>query len=203
MESNILNNYINNPKSLNEESLMEIKKLTEDYPFFQTTWMLYLKNLKIIEHPEFKNELKKNAIRIADRKKLYHFLNSDKKIILNHSNAQSNEEIEVADVKNYNFEKEETLKNRIGKNSLIDNFIATRPKIRINNDDNYNTKNDISESSVSINDEIITETFANILVQQKKYGKAIEAFKKLSLKIPEKNTYFAGRIEEINNLKNK
>jgi hypothetical protein len=88
MESNILNNYINNPKSLNEESLMEIKKLTEDYPFFQTTWMLYLKNLKIIEHPEFKNELKKNAIRIADRKKLYHFLNSDKKIILNHSNAQ-------------------------------------------------------------------------------------------------------------------
>ena len=48
----------------------------------------------------------------------------------------------------------------------------------------------------------ITETLANIYLEQKKYDKALEAFKKLGLKYPEKNSYFATRIEEILKLKN-
>ncbi|MEX2589217.1 MAG: hypothetical protein WD334_03370 [Chitinophagales bacterium] len=46
----------------------------------------------------------------------------------------------------------------------------------------------------------ITETLAMIFENQNKYTKAIEAYEFLSLKYPEKSSFFAGKIE---NLKNK
>ena len=43
---------------------------------------------------------------------------------------------------------------------------------------------------------------ANIYYSQKKYDKALSAYKNLSLKYPEKSIYFASRIEEIEIVKN-
>jgi len=43
---------------------------------------------------------------------------------------------------------------------------------------------------------LISETFANILLQQSKKGMAIEIFEKLALKFPEKRAYFADLIEK-------
>ncbi len=46
-------------------------------------------------------------------------------------------------------------------------------------------------------EEIITETMANVLLQQGKKEKAIELFEKLILLHPEKSGYFATQIEEL------
>lgn len=55
----------------------------------------------------------------------------------------------------------------------------------------------IEERSVSENDDILSETLASIYLKQGKTDKAVNIFKKLSLKYPEKSTYFAARIAEI------
>ncbi len=44
---------------------------------------------------------------------------------------------------------------------------------------------------------LVTETLAKIYVEQGLYPKAIEVYKKLVLKYPEKNAYFAARITEL------
>lgn len=61
----------------------------------------------------------------------------------------------------------------------------------------------MAKLSVQENDDLVTETLANIYADQENYEKAIKAFEKLQLKYPEKRIYFAGRIKEIQIQQNK
>lgn len=56
---------------------------------------------------------------------------------------------------------------------------------------------DLAQKSIQRDDNTITETLAKILELQKHYDKAIDAYQKLSLKYPEKSSYFATRILEL------
>jgi hypothetical protein len=48
----------------------------------------------------------------------------------------------------------------------------------------------------------MTETLAKVFVKQKKFENALQAYQILSLKYPEKNSFFADQIKEIKRLKN-
>ncbi len=80
------------------------------------------------------------------------------------------------------------------KFDLIDKFIENNPKIipkeKIE-------KVDISESLKMDKNELMTETLAKVYLEQKKYKKAIQAYKILSLKYPEKSSFFADRIKTV------
>jgi pentatricopeptide repeat protein len=51
--------------------------------------------------------------------------------------------------------------------------------------------------SKSMENALISESLAEILAKQGKTDKAIEMYKKLSLRNPEKNSYFADRIKDL------
>ncbi len=188
-------NLIYEHQLLNEKTAAELKILTEKYPWFQLGWMLYLKNLKQIESPEYNSVLKKTAVRISDSKLLYNFLNSGfrKKLY----KIEFENQIQVLD--------ESEIENN--GNSLIDKFLSSNSgKIRNFHDEVNGTelenRIEIIEKSTAENDDFITETLASIYFQQKNYEKALNAYKKLSLKYPEKSIYFATQIKEIEKIKN-
>lgn len=88
-----------------------------------------------------------------------------------------------------------TLKSR--KSQLIDNFISKSPKIKPNQP--------LSNSNIAIDrtvppEALMTETLARVYLEQKNYKKAIQAFKILSLKNPEKSGFFADQIRAIKKL---
>lgn len=60
---------------------------------------------------------------------------------------------------------------------------------------------EMAVNSISNNEDIVSESLAEILTKQQKFEKAIDMYKKLSLLNPEKSTYFAQKIEYIQKLK--
>lgn len=80
--------------------------------------------------------------------------------------------------------------------NIIDQFIQNNPRITPKQEKTV-LSNDISKESIEEKDEMFTETLARIYVKQGYYSKALFIYKKLSLKFPEKSTYFAGQIKKI------
>lgn len=57
-----------------------------------------------------------------------------------------------------------------------------------------------AKSIMDLPDDTFTETLAKIYIKQKRYDKAVEIFRSLSLKYPEKNVYFADQIRYLEKL---
>jgi len=56
---------------------------------------------------------------------------------------------------------------------------------------------EMAVNSISTEDGLASETLADLYIKQGKYDKAIEMYRKLSLRNPQKNAYFARKIEEV------
>ncbi len=84
------------------------------------------------------------------------------------------------------------------KLSIIDRFIEQDPSIRRKNESFYESDKQI-EKSLEFSNALISETLANIILQQGHKQKALEMYEKLILKNPEKSAYFAALIEKIKN----
>lgn len=70
------------------------------------------------------------------------------------------------------------------------------------NDEIPETVFEMAVNSISKEENLASESLAEVYVKQERYDKAIDMYKKLSLSKPQKKAYFARRIEEILNLSN-
>ncbi|MDU8885726.1 hypothetical protein RXV94_06110 [Yeosuana sp. MJ-SS3] len=112
------------------------------------------------------------------------------------------EENNIEKVKNVeaSTDKSEASKN-LGKRKkfeLIDKFISKNPKIDPSKESNV--KHNIAKEQMIQPESLMTETLARIYVEQKNYKKAIQSYKILSLKYPEKSGFFADQIKAIKKL---
>jgi len=80
------------------------------------------------------------------------------------------------------------------KFDLIDQFIENNPKIVPKENTTVIAVQDALKMDKT---ELMTETLAKVYLEQKKYKKAIQAFKILSLKYPEKSSFFASQIKLV------
>ena len=100
-------------------------------------------------------------------------------------------------------DQSETTPEKEIKYQIIDEFLEKNPKITpIKKQEIPESKNQIKEVKQTDFSDLMTETLAQIYIEQKQYEKAIRAYKILSLKYPEKNSLFAKQIKEIEILKN-
>ena len=83
---------------------------------------------------------------------------------------------------------------------LIDKFISANPRIEPRKEKTDQPAEDLSVTSTEEKGGFITETLAKIYLNQGYYSRAIEIYEKLSLKFPEKSSYFATQIEKIKDI---
>ncbi len=94
-------------------------------------------------------------------------------------------------------EAEKTPSEKDIKFQLIDEFIEKAPKISpVSKTQELNSVSKKPETSTEYSD-LMTETLAQIYTEQKKYDKAIRAYKILLLKYPDKKGFFEDKISEI------
>ena len=232
-----LQQWILHPESLSEESLEQLRELLSRYPYFQTARLLYLKNLYLLQSPDFKAELQKSALYIADLSVLFYFIEGERLSIKQHTNdkktpanasdtdrtldlidrflsgtpeslgndlplpAEAN--MEYATILLKEGTKPEKATPMKGQ-ELIDRFIENTqshetpaaPSLQEENE-----PDDEEAQTETENDEnYFTETLAKIYVKQHRYEKALEIIKKLNLKYPKKNAYFADQMRFLEKL---
>lgn len=159
----------------NDENLAKLDIFLKKHSFHSTALIARLIILKNIGSVRYISELKKCALYVQSRKKIFKILIENKTKVFVEPNQNFNQKLTMLEW----IEKIEEKK----ENPSF--FSAT----------------ETAKKSLSENDDFITETLANIYKEQGHFDKAIDAFEKLILKFPEKNTLFASQISDIKKIK--
>lgn len=277
--------------------LIQLKYLTEKYPFFQAGIFTYIKCLYLIGDESFRDELRRLSAFVIDRKALFYYvmnnefkefekkaeknltqdrtemlinaffdtlsdneeeerelehaivnssmasldyfsyLESSQQVIQNKEVKSKTDELlenfdfslnseNIIPVGAYSVEEEASVADnelnatdtaeasQLRHQDIIDSFIIkaeNKEDIRIKidkselanePDEEYSDADmDGNASDKELDDDIFfTQTLANIYIKQKKYNRAYEIIKRLSLNYPEKNTYFADQLSFLEKL---
>jgi hypothetical protein len=85
--------------------------------------------------------------------------------------------------------------------ALINSFIENEPiiskKFTTNDADVKRVIEDLSVSSTNLSEDVVSETLAKLMIRQGHNQKAIDIYKKLIWKFPQKKAYFAEQIENL------
>jgi len=266
MNTNDFIQLIENQSTVENINLSQLDSVLDNFPYFQSARMLYLKNLKLKKNFQFNSHLKTTAAYVGDRTVLFEYITrktekvetiqlkaiettakqdeiATAKDLISSTNTEHkgikkdketdietkethsviefssndrfsfNEWLQLSNVRQIHrkidekiIEKQENSnlnnKNNSSKKSkfdLIDKFIDSNPKLRPV-PKNEAISGNIAISGTKENDGWMTETLAQVYIEQKKYSKAIKAYKILGLKYPEKSGFFADRIRSIRKL---
>jgi hypothetical protein len=90
-----------------------------------------------------------------------------------------------------------TMDSKLRKSELIDDFISKSPKLKPNKS---SPTTNIAPERILPPEGLMTETLARVYLEQKNYKKALQAYKILILKNPEKSGFFADQIRAIKKL---
>ena len=221
---------IESPNLINRKDITFLEDISIKHPSFSISHVLLAKGLLNTESVRYNQKLKKAALYSLNRKQLFRLISQDVKkdkivkenipievikveeevIITPKKELKIGKPLEFDETEEHSFSewlsltkvqkinREETEE----ETDLINNFIKKSPTIKIEKN-KFFSATETAKSSIIENDELVTETLARVYLEQEYFEKAIESYKKLSLKYPKKSSFFADQINLITNLKKK
>ena len=203
---------IQEPNNLSKKEVSFLDEINREFPYFQTSRAIFLKSLSENEDIKFKKFLRSTAAYTRDRSVLFEFVkksqNQNEKVFFNKNEITTVQSeykiIEEENIEENSFVEWLKLSNlkpidRSNETETIDKFISEKPKLKV--EVNENDLNNDKADNLSNQAGYMTETLAKLYLNQKNYEKAIQSYKILILKFPEKNSYFADQIKKIKSLK--
>lgn len=199
---------IQNPYIIDKDESIYISNILENFPYFQTAHILYSKALQNTKSIRFKSQLKKAAIYSGDRNLLFDIISQQEDLNISKATIKDKLKKEEKKAELHSFldwisivqTKKIVRSKKQNSDEIINIFLEKKPKIKNNKQRFFNASENAKKSIVENND-IITETLAKVYAKQEHFEKAILAYQKLSLKYPQKSSYFADQIKVIKKIK--
>jgi len=224
---------IQNPMNIGKVEIADMRISLQAFPYFTSMQLLYAKGLYNTDSISYNSQLRKAAAYVGNRKLLFKLITENVKVaeeIIEKPTAEKEmvkieqkpetatpeKELEIG--KPLEFTENETHsfaewlaltkakkidRKQQSSENLIDKFIEQEPRISKPKREEFFSPVQSAEQSLIENDEIVTETLARVYLEQEHFDKAISAYEKLSLKYPQKNSFFANQIKLIYDLKEK
>ncbi len=174
-----------NPHTFDPEPLGFLRMLVKDYPYCQPARMLYAKALSNIDSKFYAAEIRKAMAAAPNRKLFREYL--AKKPVSSGGKEKPVTRHEVGEVSEAD--------KRYRQQRIIDRFLKADPRIQPAKA--AIQEGEVARESVEENPDLVSETLAEILLKQGKKERAIVIYNKLSLMFPEKSSYFAKKMEQI------
>lgn len=229
----IYHQWMHNPQVLGGKKSDDLLQLVKEYPYCQTSQLLFVKSLHNEDSIQFNKQLKIASAFAGDRQQLFYLItekdtrHQHKPIVkkeehlINHKKEQdTKEQLGIGQPLHFGAEekhsfsewlklsqanpikrKEETpqqKKTLDDKLNLIERFVTKdRPKPK---KEEFFSPSNQAKKSVEDQMTFVTQTLARVYLEQQHYEKAKLAYQQLSLKYPEKSSFFAGQIELIDKL---
>lgn len=223
---------IQNPAQIGKAEIADMRISLQAFPYFSTVQLLYTKGLYNVDSINYNRQLRKSAAYAGNRKLLFKLITENMRSVQSLSeqkaeslfdkredetrNAVENElvigkPLEFTEDETHSFAEWLSLtkvkkidrKDSQNKENLIDAFIENKSSISKPKKEAFFSPSKSAKESLFENDDIVTETLARVYLEQGHYEKAISSYNKLSLKFPQKSTFFANQIKLIYDLKEK
>ena len=215
--------YIRAPQNIKAEDVTAIDSLLLEFPYYQTAQLLLAKGLLNTDSIRYNRQLKKAAAYSLDLKQLFTLITQNiaehsfvpmlekEKIKSISEELKLGKPLDFIEAEKHSFSewlalskvKKIERKPKPQQTDLINKFIDKKTTISKPKKEAFFKAIDVAKESLAENNELVTPTLAKVYLEQGHYEKAISAYKKLYLKYPEKNSFFANQINLINKLKEK
>ena len=221
MRNDKLISFIKNPRTIGKQDIADMRISLQAFPYFTSMQLLFTRGLYNTDSITYNRQLRKSAAFAGDRKLLFklitkkkygsenikHINTEDTKITQNSNELNIGKPLDFSEDETHSFSEwlALTKARKIERKEvdLVDKFIESGSIINKPKREKFFSPSESAKISLVENDEIVTETLARVYLEQGHLDKSIQAYKKLSLKFPQKSSFFANQIKLIYDLKEK
>lgn len=226
MNAEQLLDHLQHPNAVTPAELAAFRDLTVQYPYFQAAYALIAKAAYDKDHPNVGLEVQTAAIFATDRNHLRALLEGEPPfetppqatpdevppieapVAAPAPDPKTATIVEVPNqfINGYISHLRQKAAHQITKKksleqlNIIQTFIQRNVSFKpqsLQALPDPSTQADLTQESSVLHDNLLTETLAQVLFRQGKVQRAVDVYTKLSLKFPEKKTYFAALAEEL------
>lgn len=220
--------YIQQPALLDQDAVEQLAALVERFPYFQSARMMLVCGLYQLQDDRFGAELRKAAICVPDRAQLFQLIEApamqpkgaaQRTLTTDTTDHPQSTDRTLSLIDSFLTEQPEQQRSRrTGPVDASVDYMAylmqqedatplpppaprpVEPEPAPAADAASDTAAVAADSPNGDEDAYLTETLARIYIKQGKYIKAIEIIRRLSLRNPKKNRYFADQIRFLQKL---
>jgi len=179
--------YLKYPENLSRDDRFILRDLVNHFPYCSVARILYTCNLYKENDLEYGSQLKIAAAYAGSRAKMKILFDLVRNPVL-HGTIAPDKKITEND--------KEFRIPLLTKEEIIEKFIREEPTISPPKTAFFNPTDHALYSNQD-DEEIVSETLAELFIRQGNIPKAIKIYERLSLLFPEKSVYFAGLIEKL------